>query len=306
MRFPEAVARTTQQLEAASLSYGQGFQNAGDEALRIVYAASSLDFREYLSGEDHPHDLVLNDDAVSTLQEITRERILSRKPLAYILKEAWFSGQRFYIDERAIIPRSYFAEWIPDQFRPWVDPDQVEAVLDLCCGSGCISICCALVFPNAAVLASDTSGDALDVAAQNIRDYGLQERVRLNKGNMFEGIDQRFDLIVCNPPYVSTDRFRALPPEYCKEPDVAFHAGEDGLDFILEMLIQSGKYLTPNGIIVVESGTASVRLEELLDDTPFTWLSTEFDEKALFLLEETQLKSVRNKIIKTTSYHKTG
>lgn len=296
MRFSEAVVKTTQQLEAANLSYGQGFQNAEDEALRIVYAASSADFPECLK-KDQPHDPVLNDDAASILQEITRERILSRKPLAYILKEAWFSGQRFYIDERAIIPRSYFAEWIPDQFRPWVDPDQIETVLDLCCGSGCIAICCALAFPDSTILASDISGDALDVASRNISDYGLQERVRLNKGNMFEGIDQGFDLIVCNPPYVSTDRFRTLPPEYRKEPDVAFHAGEDGLDFILEMLIESGKYLTPNGIIVVESGTASERLEVLLDDTPFIWLGTEFDEKALFLLEAGQLKSVRSKII---------
>ena len=304
MRFSEAVVKTAQQLEAANLSHGQGFQNAEDEAMRIVHAASSVDFPECLSKEEHPHDLVLNDDAVSTLQEITRDRILSRKPLAYILKEAWFSGQRFYIDERAIIPRSYFAEWIPDQFQPWVDPDQIETVLDLCCGSGCIAICCALAFPNAAVLASDISGDALDVASRNISDYGLQERVRLNKGNMFEGIDQDFDLIVCNPPYVSTDRFRTLPPEYRKEPDVALHAGEDGLDFILEMLIESGKHLTPNGIIVVESGTASERLEGLLDDTPLIWLSTEFEAKALFLLEANQLKSVRKRIIKSLAITK--
>ena len=304
MRFSEAVAKTAQQLEAASLSYGQGFQNAEDEALRIVYAASSVDFTEYLSGEGPPHNLVLNHDARSALLEITRERILDRKPVAYILKESWFSGQRFYIDERAIIPRSYFAEWIPEQFRPWVDPSQVETILDLCCGSGCIAICCALAFPNATVIASDISRDALDVACRNISDYGLQERVRLNNGHMFEGIGQGFDLIVCNPPYVSNDRFRTLPPEYRKEPGVAFHGGEDGLDFMLEMLIESERYVTPNGIIVVESGTASERLDKMLDNVPLTWLSTEFDEKALFLLEADQLESVRRKIIKSLEIRK--
>ncbi|MCY4218313.1 MAG: 50S ribosomal protein L3 N(5)-glutamine methyltransferase [Gammaproteobacteria bacterium] len=297
MRFSEAVINTAQQLERANLWYGQGFQNAEDEALRMVFAALGLDFQTYIATEDHAHDLILNNDAISTLQEITFERIHDRKPLAYILQETWFSGHRFYIDERAIIPRSYFAEWIPYQFRPWVDPDQIRTMLDLCCGSGCIAICCALVFPNASVLASDISADALEVASRNISDYSLRERVRLHQGNMFEGIDQKFDLIVCNPPYVSTDRLRMLPPEYCMEPDIAFHGGIDGLDFLLELLIESVKYLAPNGIIIVESGTASERLEELLERTPFTWLSTEFDEQALFLLEASQLRLERNNFI---------
>ncbi len=299
MRFSEAVFNTAQQLKSANLSYGQGFQNAEDEALRIVYAALSLDIQEDFPTEDHFQDLVLNNDAISTLQEITLERTLGRKPLAYILKEIWFSGQRFYIDERAIIPRSYFAEWIPDQFQPWVDPNQVTTVLDLCCGSGCIAICCALAFPNATILASDISGDALDVASRNIADYALQDRVHLHEGNMFDGIDQSFDLIVCNPPYVSTDRFRTLPPEYCMEPDVAFLAGSDGLDFIIKLLIESINYLDPNGIMIVESGTASGQLEQLLGSTPFTWLSTEFDEQALFLMEANQLQSEHGKFIKT-------
>jgi len=298
VRFSEAVVRTARQLEAAGLSYGQGFQDADDEALRIAYAASGLEFSACLSDDNIPHELLLTDDAISIIATITHERIASRQPLAYILKEAWFSGNRFYIDERAIIPRSYFSEWIPDQFQPWVDPVQVRTILDMCCGSGCMGICCALAFPDAVVLASDNSSDALDVASRNISDYGLQQRIRLNHGNMFEGIEERFDLIVCNPPYVSADRFMALPPEYCKEPDVAFRAGADGLDFILEMLLESGKYLTANGIIVVESGTASAKLEEFLDDVPFVWLSTEFDEKVLFLLEADQIRTARNKIIR--------
>lgn len=299
MTFSEVVERVAEQLEAAGLCYGQGFENAEDEALRIAYAGAGAGF----SGDKDNHlilaDRLLDDKAWSNIKEIVRQRTAERRPLAYILGEAWFCGQRFYIDERVIIPRSYCAEWIPQQFRPWVNPGQIKTVLDLCCGSGCIAICCALAFPDAVIRASDISSDALDVASRNIKNYGLQGRVRLNQGHLFEGIRERFDLIVCNPPYVDSERLANLPAEYRQEPGIAFRAGVDGLDFVLEVLIQSEQYLTPNGIMIVESGSVSGKLMELLGDVPFVWLSTEYDEQALFLLEANQLKPVRNKIIES-------
>lgn len=301
MLFSEAVLRAAQQLETADLCYGQGYEDADDEALRIVYAGAGIDPQSDIAKHRAPPKLDLDCQAVSIIEGIVKQRISSRRPLAYILGEAWFCGQRFYIDERAIVPRSYFAEWIPDQFQPWVNPEQVNTILDLCCGSGCIAICCALAFPNALVQASDISSNALQVATRNIADYGLQDQVAVNQGSMFDGIQGRFDLIVCNPPYVAKEQVSVLPPEYAQEPEVAFSAGVDGLDFVLKLLVEACRYLTPLGIIIIESGSASEKLEELLCNISFVWLSTEFDEKALFLLEANQLEAVRKTILKTQS-----
>lgn len=298
MTFHEAVARIARRLEAADLSYGQGFENAHDEALRIAYAGAALDPAADISTDSDRPDFDLEDGAVSRMDEITGMRIASRRPLAYILNEAWFCGSRFYVDERAIIPRSYLAEWIPERFQPWVVPERIQSVLDLCCGTGCVAICCAMAFPHARIVASDLSADALEVASMNVADHGLEDRIRLNRGSGFEGMGERFDLIVCNPPYVSKDRMSTLPDEYRHEPEIAFAAGADGLDFILPMLAQASGYLTSRGIIVVESGSASERLEQTLDGIPFIWLGTEFDEKAVFLLEADRLKAARDRILK--------
>ena len=154
--------------------------------------------------------------AVSKQQEmeidrLVKQRIEQRIPFAYLLNQAWFAGYSFYVDERVIIPRSYLSEWIPDRFEPWIDANSVNSILDLCTGSGCIAISCAMEFGQAEVTASDISAEALQVVKINIDRYGLQHRVHINQGDGFQGLTGQYDLILCNPPYVSDDRMQRLP-----------------------------------------------------------------------------------------------
>ena len=196
----------------------------------------------------------------------------------------------FYIDERAIIPRSYLSEWIAESFEPWLDAKKTHSILDLCTGCGCIAISCALAFPQATVLASDLSQPALQVANINIAHYQLGERVKIHHADGFSGISQRFDLIVCNPPYVADEHMECLPAEYRHEPDSALRGGRNGLDFIAPMLGQAENYLTDDGILIVEAGSASHALEASYPTIPFTWLSTAYDEMVIFTLSASELR----------------
>ena len=284
-------------LNEVGLSYGQGFEDAYDEALRIVYAGADINPATEFTADIDRSNHQLNAAVIDRIDKLTARRINTRKPLAYLLHEAWFCGTKFYVDERAIIPRSYVAEWIPEQFQPWVEYDKVKSILDLCCGSGCIAISCAMAFSLARIVASDISSEALGVAKINIEDYDLGGRIELHQGNGFDGIKQAFDLIICNPPYVTDVNMRAFPNEYRQEPKIAFYAGSDGLDFIIPLLCEAGRYLTSHGVIVIESGSASLELEKMFPQVPFLWLSTENEEKVLFLLDADQLNSARNSFV---------
>ena len=278
-------------LDKAGLTYGHGTDNAWDESARIVLKCLNVDIGEEVSQGVLDWQRELDNDEVKAIDSLVKLRIESRQPLAYLINETWFAGHRFYVDERVIVPRSFLGEWIPELFQPWIDADKVNNILDLCSGSACIAISCALAFPQSKVVASDLSEAALQVAQRNIDDYKLSHRVITNYGDGFEGLLQKFDLILCNPPYVSNTRMDSLPFEYRQEPDEAFRGGDDGLDFIVPMLQKAVNYLTPEGALIVEAGSASNALEDRFPQIPFTWLSTEYDEMVVFVMSASELES---------------
>ncbi|MGD8803592.1 MAG: 50S ribosomal protein L3 N(5)-glutamine methyltransferase, partial [Gammaproteobacteria bacterium] len=219
-----------------------------------------------------------------------RVRLDKRKPAAYITREAWFAGLSFYVDERVLIPRSPIAELIQQRFSPWVDADSVERVLDLCTGSGCIAIACAYAFDQAQIIASDVSADALQVAAINRSNHGLEQRLQLIESDLFNSIPQQpFDIIVSNPPYVSEHEMAELDKEFSYEPGKGLAAGETGMDIVVPILQQAGRYLSDNGVLVVEVGYSMPALLELLPDVPFTWLEFAHGGEGVFLLTAAQI-----------------
>jgi ribosomal protein L3 glutamine methyltransferase len=260
-----------------------------DEAVYLCLSALHLppDFSvEYF-------DCVLTMDERLHVLSMFQQRIEQHKPAAYITNEAWFAGLSFYVDERVLIPRSPIAEMIHQQFSLWIDPDQVNNILDLCTGSGCIAIACAYAFDHAKLDASDISADALAVAEINRRDHGLEDRLQLFESDLFESIpDERYDIIVSNPPYVSLQEMAELPAEFQFEPGAsALAAGEAGMDIVLPMLVQARDYLTDDGILVVEVGYSKPALEALLPEVPFFWVDFEYGGEGVFVLTADQLEA---------------
>ena len=278
----------TSQFNAAELSFTQGMPTAIDEAAYLCLSALHLppDFSvEYF-------DCVLTMDERLHVLNLFQQRI-DHKPSAYITNESWFAGLSFFVDERVLIPRSPIAELIQQQFSPWIDPNRVHNILDLCAGSGCIAIACAYAFEDAQVDASDISPDALAVAEINRQDHALQDRVNLIESNLFDAFTgKRYDIIVSNPPYVSEQEVAQLPAEFDYEPgSLALAAGEQGLDIVLPMLVKAREHLTDEGILVVEVGYSQSALEQVLPEVPFFWIDFEFGGEGVFLLTANQLQT---------------
>jgi ribosomal protein L3 glutamine methyltransferase len=225
------------------------------------------------------------------LEEIADRRIASRKPLAYLLREAWLAGHRFYVDERAIVPRSHIGELLADGLAPWTGRSySVRRVLDLCTGSGCLAILAALAFPESRVDAVDISKDALAVAKVNVTDYGLNKRLRLVRSDLFTGLaGERYDLMLVNPPYVDAQAMPRLPSEYRHEPQLALAGGDDGLGIARRVIDAAAGHLVEGGILVVEIGAHRRRLEAVYPRLPFTWLDTRAGGQCVFLLHRADL-----------------
>jgi ribosomal protein L3 glutamine methyltransferase len=279
----------TSQFNAAELSFVQGMPTAIDEAVYLCLSALHLppDFSvEYF-------DCVLTMDERLHVLDLFQQRVELHKPAAYITNEAWFCGLNFFIDERVLIPRSPIAEMIQQQFSLWTAPEQVNNILDLCTGSGCIAIACAYAFDEAQVDASDISSDALAVAEINRQNHGLEERLHLIESDLFESVPEKsYDIIVSNPPYVSAPEMAQLPVEFEFEPgQLALAAGETGMDIVLPMLRQARDYLTDEGILVVEVGYSKPILEKQLPDVPFFWVEFEFGGDGVFVLTAKQLET---------------
>ena len=277
---------TVERFDAAELHFGHGSGNAHDEAAYLVLHTLRLPLDELNSVLARR----LTPAEIESLEGIVRRRVDERIPAAYLTHEAWLGEFRFYVDERVIVPRSYIAELLRDELYPWVREEQpVDKVLDLCTGSGCLAILLAIAFPDAEVDATDLSAEALEVAARNVADYGLQDRVHLTRGDLFAGLTGRYDVIVSNPPYVNRESMENLPREYLAEPKMALTGGEDGLDIVRSVIAQAGAHLNERGILIVEIGHNCEELEQAFPELPFTWLETSGGDGFVFLLTAADL-----------------
>jgi len=273
--FRYAVSR----FNGADLAYGHGATNAVDEAAFIVLEGLKLP----IDALDPFLDARLTRAERARLIALIDARVATRKPAAYLLNRAYIQGVPFYVDERAIVPRSFIGELLFHGLvgpgAPIDDAGAIESALDLCAGGGSLAILAACVFADAKVDAVELSADALAVARRNVEEHDLAERVTLYQGDLFAPLGgKRYDLILANPPYVDAESIAAFPPEYAAEPRLAHEGGRDGLDIVRRILAEAGAYMTQEGVLVCEVGRARARVETAYPDLPFLWLDAEESE----------------------------
>jgi ribosomal protein L3 glutamine methyltransferase len=281
LRF--AVSRFT----AADLSFGHGSSNAFDEAAYLVLHTLHLP----IDTLDPFLDARLLDTEIDAIMKVIERRATDRVPAAYITHEAWMHGHRFYVDERVIVPRSFIGELLQDGLQPYVqDPDEVSRVLELCTGSGCLAILAAQAFQNADIDAVDISAPALEVAHRNVDDYDLDSRVALYEGDLFTPLPVgRYEVIITNPPYVNALAMQTLPAEYRHEPELALAGGADGMDIVKRIVGEARKWLTEDGVLVVEIGNERANVEATLGGLDIVWLSTSAGDDNVFLIQAADL-----------------
>jgi ribosomal protein L3 glutamine methyltransferase len=272
----------------AGLWFGHGTDNAWDEAVVLVCAALPLPLD---SGARALDARVTRSEKLRVLEYLER-RVTERVPAPYITGEAWFAGLRFQVDERVLVPRSPFAELIEREFRPWLTAAP-ERILDLCTGSGCIGIACALTFPDAEVDLADISTEALDVAEINIALHDLERRVCTIESDLGDDLTETYDLIVCNPPYVDAGDFAAMPAEFHREPALALAAGPDGLDLVRRLLREAPDWLRDDGLLFVEVGNSALALEERYPQIAFTWVELERGGDGIFVFSRDELLAIQ-------------
>lgn len=273
---------------AAGLSFGHGSDNAIDEAAHLALYALDLD--------PGLPDVYL--ESVLTMAErerviaVLERRIETRLPAPYITGSAWFANMSFFVDERVIVPRSPIAELIENGFQPWLDYREPLAVLDLCTGCGAIAIACAEAFPDARVVGTDASAEALEVAAINCERHDTGPQVELVRADLFDGlVPQRFDLIVTNPPYVTQEEWSGLEPEFRHEPGFAFHGDADDLLLVERILFNAPEYLNEDGLLVMEVGASAFLLEQRYPDLPVTWVDLERGGMGVGVIEAEDLSA---------------
>ncbi|MFW9604421.1 MAG: 50S ribosomal protein L3 N(5)-glutamine methyltransferase [Trichlorobacter sp.] len=276
------------QLENAGLSFGHGCTCAEDEVAWLISATLDIPFDEL----DKFWSDTLTDEQRTTLTQRLDERCTTKAPLAYILGEAWLGPYIFKIDRRVIVPRSFIAELLMVDLSPWVqNPDAITRVADICTGSGCLAILSALHFPNSQVDAVDLSPEALEVARINVDLYGLQDRLKLHQGDLLAPLlDQKYDIIISNPPYVDAASMDALPDEYRHEPEMALAGGNDGLDLVHTLLRQAAKTLNPGGWLIVEIGHNRGVMDAAYPDLPLVWLDTDGGSDFVFMVDQAALQ----------------
>lgn len=283
------IDHVAQQLEAADLHYGHGAIDARSEALWLVSKQLDMSPAEAL---DHLDDLISETDQAKAL-ETTQERIHTRKPLAYILGEAWLMGVPFFCSEQSIVPRSWIAELITDgSLEPWLPAD--GKALDLCTGNGSLAILLALSCPDIQVTACDISLPALAVASRNLDRHGLSSQIDLLDGDLWDALpeannDNRFDLIICNPPYVNASSMNALPAEYHAEPELALAGGEDGMDLIRRIIAAAPDYLTERGALLLEIGNEYENFKNVFPQIPVIWMEVSAGEEQVLLIQAEDL-----------------
>ena len=279
----------TKKLDAAGLSYGHGAINAESEALWIISTALGYPPEDTLDALDS----TISQDIKDKIDQWADERITTRKPLAYILGEAWLMGVPFYCDERSIVPRSFIAELIVDGYlEPWLPPS--GKVLDLCTGNGSLAILMALSCPDVEVSATDLSLQALSLAAKNLDRHNLTEQIEVYQGDLFENIPtpsegQKFDLIICNPPYVNAQTMANLPKEYHAEPEMSLAGGSDGMDIIRRIITNAKEYLSEDGALVLEIGNEASNFNAAFPEIRVTWLEVSAGDDQVLLIQSEDL-----------------
>ena len=294
MKLIELITAQSARLKQAGVSFGHGTTNAFDEAAWLVLAALGLPLDAL--EERAQHELSAEDEARAIA--LVDERIATRKPAAYLTKEAWLQNVPFYVDERVIVPRSFIAELLADgegegTLDAWLS-DRTQRVLDLCTGNGNLAVIAAMAYPEVSVDACDISGDALAVARINVDKHKLGPRIRLFKSDLLDAARGPYDLIVCNPPYVNSESMAALPPEYRAEPALALAGGADGMDLVRRILRDAPKQLSEIGVLVLEIGHERRHFERAFPKAEVAWLPTSAgDDEVLLMTREALVKLAR-------------
>lgn len=282
----EVIRAVTRRFQRAKLHYGHGTETAQDEAAWLVGHVLRVAPNRLAARLNKP----VIPSRIKIIDALAGERIKTHKPLAYLLKEAWFAGRPYYVDERVIVPRSLTGEFILERFHPWINSKRVQRILDLGTGSGCMAIACAYAFPKARVEAADVSVEALAVARLNVKRHRLGRRVQLLRSDLFQALrGKRYDIIVTNPPYVAATEMKSLPKEYRHEPKLALASGRDGLDAMERILAEAPEHLAFGGILVGEVGNSAVVLQKKYPSVPFVWLTTSTGDESVFLLTAEEL-----------------
>jgi ribosomal protein L3 glutamine methyltransferase len=282
MHISKLILQSAERLTQAKIHFGQGTTNAADEAAWLVLWKLGLPLDTDVS--DDAHDAELSEAQIADVQDFVAHRISSRQPTAYLTKEAWLQGVSFYIDERAIVPRSLIAEVLAEgSIDPWLDPLSTR-VLDLCTGNGSLGILAALAYPEVTVQGLDISTEALAVAHINIERHGLVSRMRLAESDGLQHADGLFDLILCNPPYVNAQSMANLPAEFNAEPALALAGGTDGMDFVRQLLHDAPAHMNEHAVLVLEIGHERDYFEAAFPHLDVVWLSTSAGDDQVLLL----------------------
>ncbi len=293
----EAIQNGAKQLTDAKVAFGHGTANAFDEAAWLVLWKAGLPLDSSLEDPNIDQNSVANTPLASVLIDsiaaLFIARIDSRKPAAYLTQEAWLQGIPFYIDERAIVPRSFIAELLADgSFDDWLGP-HTHKILDLCTGNGSLAVLAAMTYPETSVVGADISTDALEVAKINVDKHALQSRISLVESDSLNGLKgEVFDLILCNPPYVNSASMAALPLEYLAEPALALAGGTDGMNFIRGLLQSAPAHMSEHAVMILEIGNERAFFESAFPDLEIVWLETSAGVDSVLLITKTALEDV--------------
>jgi ribosomal protein L3 glutamine methyltransferase len=287
MKLIDYLTRASARLDEAGVSFGHGTTNSFDEAAWLVMWRLGVP----LDDLDGVSDRALKKDEVATLDALIAERIATRKPAAYLTGEAWLQGVPFTVDERVIVPRSLIAEVLAEGLIDAWMPAEIHRVLDLCTGNGSLAVLAAMAWPDVAVDAADLSADALAVAKINVERHELAKRISLLQGNGLAAVrrDRRYDVILCNPPYVNATAMAELPAEFRAEPAMALAGGADGMDFIRVLLAHAVAHMTPDAVLVLEIGNERDHFEAAFPALDVVWLPTQLHDDAVLLVTRAML-----------------
>jgi len=286
-----SIRAATRYLDDGALGYGHGTSTAADDAAWLVLESAGQS-----PIEEPDYQQRMTSAQLDRCEHWLRQRLELRIPVAYLVGRTWFAGLEFGADSRALVPRSPIAELILESFHGLVDTTSAFSVLDLCTGGGCIALATASLLPNAHVIGTDLSTEALTLACENRALHGLEHRVEFRQGDLFEPVSERFDLIVSNPPYVDAADITNMPEEFQSEPAIGLASGPDGLDITRKILDQAANHLQPDGVLIVEVGNSAVALEQAFPNLNFVWFDFAYGGDGVFMLQQSELTQLSTSV----------